>query len=43
MQGTEMTDFLGTLGSIVTKMIEWTGSVGGAILNDPILTFSLSS
>lgn len=36
-----MAEFLTTLGTIVTQMLTWVGSVGGAILADPILTFSL--
>lgn len=36
-----MSTFLSTLGTIVTQMLTWVGSVGTAILADPILTFSL--
>lgn len=36
-----MAEFLTTLGTIVTQMLTWVGSVGSAILADPILTFSL--
>lgn len=36
-----MTAFLTTLGQIVTQMFTWVGSVGTAILADPVLTFSL--
>lgn len=36
-----MANFLTTMGTIVTQMFTWVGNVGTAILNDPILTFSL--
>lgn len=36
-----MSTFLSTLGQIVTQMFTWVGSVGNAIIADPILTFSL--
>lgn len=38
---TAMDTFLTTLGKIVTQMFTWVGSVGNAIIADPILTFSL--
>lgn len=41
MEGTTMSAFLTTLGTIVTQMFTWVGNVGTAILADPILTFSL--
>lgn len=37
----DMSGFLTTLGTIVTQMLTWVGSVGSAIVADPILTFSL--
>lgn len=39
--GTTMATFLETLSTIVSKMFDWVGSVGTAIIADPILTFSL--
>lgn len=36
-----MSTFLNTLGSIITEALTWVGQVGGAILADPVLTFSL--
>lgn len=41
MEGNTMTAFLSTLSLIVTQMFTWVGSVGNAIIADPILTFSL--
>lgn len=36
-----MSTFLSTLGDIITEALTWVGQVGGAILADPVLTFSL--
>ena len=41
MEPTPMSSFLSTLAAIVTQMFTWVGSVGTAILADPVLTFSL--
>lgn len=41
MEGNTMASFLSTLSTIVTQMFTWVGSVGNAIIADPILTFSL--
>lgn len=41
MEGNTMASFLSTLSTIVSQMFTWVGSVGNAIIADPILTFSL--
>lgn len=36
-----MATLLTQMGTVVTQMLTWVGNVGGAIVADPVLSFSL--